>query len=266
MIAHGSPTGLGDQRRHAYEAEQHRPAHRPEEIRLSTPASLSRPLGRPPGAGRRADRRPTRPDLPERLRVLAGQSIHPDTSRQPARVRAKRRQRSGHVRESATRTTRRGYGLGGVPTQTPPAQAPAPPGPAEAPAPGTPALAPPGPAPAPAPGAPVVTPPGPPVGPPVSPGGTAGEVGLVLTGVETVVVTVVVDGFLPLSPEPHAAVSVLRPIAAVTPAATAKRRAIRFSIICQLPNLLRGGQISSGQLPTAARGQAQSHRISSAES
>jgi len=120
----------------------------------------------------------------------------------------------------------------------PPAHAPAPPGPADAPAPGTPALAPPGPAPAPAPpGAFVVTPPGPapPPGPPGSAGGWAGVVGVVLGGVVlggvTVVVTVVVDGLLSCPLEPHAAVSELSPTAAVSAAATAKRRTLRFSII-----------------------------------
>lgn len=157
-----------------------------------------------------------------------------------------------------------GYGPGGVPTQTPPAHAPAPPGPADAPAPGTPALAPPGPAPAPAPpGAFVVTPPGPapPPGRPGSAGGGAGGIGEVLGGVVLggvrVIVTVVVDGLFSCPLGPHAAVNVLSPTAVVSTAATAKRRAIRFSIIVRTQSV-GGGALSLGRLPTSARCQARS--------
>jgi len=115
---------------------------------------------------------------------------------------------------------------GGVPTHTPLAHAPAPPGPADAPAPGTPALAPPGPAPAPEPPGPaVVAPPGPVSGPPPPgpPGaGADGAVVVTLTGVVMVVVTVEVVGLL-LLPELHAVVNELRAIAAATPAATETR-------------------------------------------
>ena len=86
-----------------------------------------------------------------------------------------------------------------VPTHTPPAHAPALPGPAVAPAPGTPAVAPPGPAVAPAPGTLAEAPPGPAVAPgPLGPaGGGAVAVALTLVGVVVVTVVVAVE-FVPL--------------------------------------------------------------------
>lgn len=153
------------------------------------------------------------------------------------------------------------YGLGGVPTQTPPAQAPAPPGPAEAPAPGTPALAPPGPAPAPEPPGPaVVAPPGPVSGPPPpGPAGVvaAGAVVVTLAGVVTVVVTVDVVGFLLLLFELHPAVNELRAIAAAMPAATETRRAVPLPVM-STPISMRGDVLNpvthSGRKSIAPRG------------
>ncbi|OBI08403.1 hypothetical protein A5714_21105 [Mycobacterium sp. E2462] len=65
------------------------------------------------------------------------------------------------------------------------------------------------------------------MGPPGPPGAVPeGAVVVTLAGVVTVVVTVEVEGFLFLSPEPHPAVKLLSAIAAAMPAARETRRAV----------------------------------------
>jgi len=64
-------------------------------------------------------------------------------------------------------------------------------------------------------------------------GGAAGDVVVVTAGVVLVVVVVLV-GFLPLPPEPHAAVNVIKATAVAIPAVTENGRATRFWVMSVL--------------------------------